>query len=288
MGRLSTTTTIALAATFAALAAVPAVPAAPVTEPLLASSDAEEHCSSFDPPAAIASPVEDHSEVVQLRVRVLFDVAESAEIVALRSEGTEESIAAADAMLQDLVAELGPIFEGASPSYEQLAIDLDLSYDVLSVFDGRTPSAPADLIADAKEQYDGVRPADVDAVYVATDDRASGVVAGQADCVGGVAYDSHAFAAGDMYRGREPSVLLGLNLNDSLGEFTFGHEIGHLLGAHHHFANCAESLPSYALGAGDLTDTCTLMINDNSLGQNLFSTVNGTVVRGYAEEFVGP
>lgn len=286
MGRLSTTTTIALAATFAALAAVPAVPAAPVTEPLLASSDAEEHCSSFDPPAAIASPVEDHSEVVQLRVRVLFDVAESAEIVALRSEGTEESIAAADAMLQDLVAELGPIFEGARPSYDNLAIDLDLSYDVLSVLDDRTPSSTVELIADAKEQYGGSRPADADVVYVGTDDLASGVAAGQADCVGGAAYDDHAFASGDLYRGREPSVLLGLNANDTLGEFTFGHEVGHLLGAHHHFANCAESLPTYSV-FGDLTDTCTLMINDNSLGQNLFSSVNSTIVRGYAEEYFG-
>lgn len=287
MERLTTRTTIALAAGLAALAAVPAAPTAPPPDPVLASSDAEEHCFSLDPPAAVASPIDDHSEVVQLRVRVLFDVAESAEIVALRNQGTEESLAAADAMLRELVAELGPIFEGARPSFDNLAIDLDLSYDVLSVLDDRTPSSTVELIADAKEQYGGSRPADADVVYVGTDDLASGVAAGQADCVGGAAYDSHAFASGDLYRGREPSVILGLNFNDSLGEFTFGHEIGHLLGAHHHFANCAESLPTYSV-FGDVTDTCTLMINDNSLGQNLFSSVNGMVVRGYAEEFIGP
>lgn len=56
------------------------------------------------------------------------------------------------------------------------------------------------------------------------------------------------------------------------------HEWGHILSAHHHYANCAETVV-----------LCTLMVND--VGLNLkyaFSSLNRAAIRGYAEANLGP
>jgi hypothetical protein len=67
----------------------------------------------------------------------------------------------------------------------------------------------------------------------------------------------------------------------------FGHEIGHLLGARHEHANCAEGA-----GVDDATtrepSTCTLMINYLDLQSLRFGTPEGMIVRGHAEAYAAP
>jgi hypothetical protein len=257
-------------------------PGLPIDEP------PSEVCDSLNPPAAVAVPVlEDTETTLTLRVLVLLDVAEAAEIVRLRADPDPEVAAQAEVLLQQVVDELSPTFEAGRPAYEGVNVQLEFTYDVLSVVDGGAPSTTQELIDAAKTQFDGVRPPTADVVYVATDNLSDGTIAGQADCVGGARYDSHAFASGDIYRGYEPIEAFGLLLNDGLGAFTFAHEVGHLVGAQHHFANCVETIPTFSV-FGDVTDACTLMINDNSLGQMRFSTVNGLIARGYVAEFIDP
>lgn len=61
-----------------------------------------------------------------------------------------------------------------------------------------------------------------------------------------------------------------------------GHEIAHLLAAHHHFANCAEGNKQTV--TQDLAP-CTLLFNDVGLISLAFSTLEGAVVRDYALEY---
>lgn len=83
-------------------------------------------------------------------------------------------------------------------------------------------------------------------------------VAGLADCIGGIRWDNHAFSVSEAAR---HTVEIEAEI--------VAHEIGHLFGAHHHYANCAEA-------------TCTLMFNDAGLTSLHFSTLSAAVVRGHA------
>lgn len=272
--------------TVLALAAGPVPSSTPVAAPPTGAIDVEEHCFSLDPPAAVAAPVvHDTTSRIPLEVRVLLDVAEAPQITALRTDGDPDNDAEAEAMLDAVVAELAPNFEGAIETYARLAIDLQLSYDVLSTGDDE-PSSTVQLIAQAKEQYGGAVPEGVDVVYVATDNLVEGAVAGQADCVGGMAYDEHSFASGRVDRPEEPLDFLGATFFAQTNVIVFAHEVGHLLGAHHHFTNCVESMAHYP-GTSDALAVCGVMINDVGLAGDVFSTVNSVVVRGYANEFAG-
>lgn len=153
----------------------------------------------------------------------------------------------------------------ARGSYAPLNIALSVSYDTA----GFSSRDGAELIAEAKRFYGGSRPAGTHLVYVLTSkDLTSGgafgdSLAGLADCIGGVAYPQNAFAVGEARADSAAEVM--------------AHELGHLLGGHHHYANCTEAL----VQGGD--NVCTLMINDVGLAALSFSTVNGAVVRGHAQ-----
>jgi hypothetical protein len=55
------------------------------------------------------------------------------------------------------------------------------------------------------------------------------------------------------------------------------------MGAHHHYANCAEGLLADP-PPGELSP-CTLMINAVDLSSLNFGTFNGLVVRGHMEAY---
>lgn len=153
----------------------------------------------------------------------------------------------------------------ARSAYAPLAITLDVSYDNAR-FSSRVGS---ELIAEVKRFYGGSRPAGTHLVYVLTSkDLSDGSVvgdslAGQADCIGGVAFAANAFAVGES----DPAI----------GAKVMAHELGHLLGGHHHYANCAESLPN----GGD--NACTLMFNDVGFAALPISMLNSQVMRGHAQ-----
>jgi predicted Zn-dependent protease len=170
----------------------------------------------------------------------------------------------------------------AQQAYTPHQLTFSASYETVS-FIGNDA---AGLITQARNHFGGARPSGEDLVYVLTskDITAAPVgnaVAGLADCIGGVAFGDRAFAVGENLAD-SPTNLVLYTLGTQLAAKTFAHELGHLLGGHHHYANCVESL----LGFGD--SLCTLMFNELSLQRKQFSTLNATVLRGHAQLFAVP
>jgi hypothetical protein len=163
----------------------------------------------------------------------------------------------------------------AQPVYEALGIALSVSYERASFTSGEG----AALIDEVRRYYGGQRPPGTHAVYVFTAkdlyaDDGTGPdhsLVGQADCIGGVAYPEHAFAVGEAIADDR-----FLTLGSGLAGKTLVHELGHLAGGHHHYANCAESVT-------EVDAPCTVMINDLYLAAPKFSSLNGLVVRGHAQ-----
>jgi hypothetical protein len=177
------------------------------------------------------------------------------------------------------------IMTKAAESYAPLGIDLNIvSYQSVSF----TGTEGADLIQQAKDRFGGVRPAGSDLVYVLTNkDLTSGGdtgLAGLADCIGGVRFAHHAFAVGEAVGIEEAAIGPFLLEVDAHPEIA-AHELGHLMGAHHHYANCVEGLLQ-----GEATDLspCSLMFNFVDFQSLNFSQLNGAVVRGHAVQHASP
>ena len=170
----------------------------------------------------------------------------------------------------------------AEQAYTPQQLTFSASYEPVS-FSGNDALG---LITQARNHFGGARPSGEDLVYVLTSKDisaapAGNAVAGLADCIGGVAFGDRAFAVGENLAD-QPQNLILFNLGTQLAAKTFAHELGHLLGGHHHYANCVESL----LGLGD--SLCTLMFNELSLQRTQFSTLNAIVVRGHSQLFAAP
>jgi Metallo-peptidase family M12B Reprolysin-like len=178
------------------------------------------------------------------------------------------------------------VFDTAKQSYAPLNINLLPSFETVS-FSGTDAQG---LIDQAKARFGGVRPAGIDLVYTLTskDIQADGqtAVAGLADCIGGVAFDDRAFAVGENFTTDEAALIGPLFLARNLSAKVAAHELGHLMGGHHHYANCAEGLLSESLESE--LSPCTLMFNAVDLASLNFSTLNGLVVGGHAEAYAVP
>ena len=144
------------------------------------------------------------------------------------------------------------------------------------------------MIDQAKQRFGGARPAGSDLVYVLTakDIQAGGNtgVAGLADCIGGVRFPDRAFAVGEVF---EEDLPIGpLTFYADATAKIAAHELGHLMGGHHHYANCAEGVKSeQEVLEGS---PCTLMSNFVDFQSIHFSTANSAVVRGHAVSFASP
>jgi len=179
------------------------------------------------------------------------------------------------------------IFAGAARSYEPLGIDLVLSSTSTHSFGTDDGLA---IIRATKALFGGVRPEGIDIVeaLVGYDIQQLNqyAIAGIADCIGGVAHDDRAFlvaegdVAGNIAAG--PFVLVP----DPAFHVT-AHEMGHLMGGQHHYANCVEGVESSDVRDDGTIEVspCTLMFNSaDFLGGN-FDTLNGAVVRGHAHRY---
>jgi hypothetical protein len=184
--------------------------------------------------------------------------------------------------------------DGANRAYAPLNIALVPTYRKLTLpadgyktnVDGtKQPTADAAaLVQAARASLGGVRPTGIDMVYVATskdlhlDDDSS--VSGYADCTGGIRYPSRAFAAGETWGSVE--TLGPLNFYIDAAAKIAGHELGHLLGAHHHYANCVQGIE--AADANNLEPAaCTLMSALEDLQSLRFGSLEALVIRGHAE-----
>jgi Metallo-peptidase family M12B Reprolysin-like len=177
------------------------------------------------------------------------------------------------------------IMAKAAEAYAPLGLDLRaVSYRSVAF----TGTEGADIIQQAKNYYGGVRPAGSDLVYVLTSkditDAGDTGLAGLADCIGGVRFPYHAFAVGEAV-GIDPINIGPFVLEVNAHPEIAAHEMGHLMGAHHHYANCVEGILE-----GEATDLspCTLMFNFVDFQSLNFSQVNRAVVRGHAVQYATP
>ena len=175
------------------------------------------------------------------------------------------------------------MLQTAAQSYAPLGINLVPSFQSVS-FSGTDAQG---LIDQSKTLFGGTRPAGIDIVYTLTskDIQAGGntAVAGLADCIGGVAFADSAFGVGENFTTDESLAIGPTALARNLTAKVTAHEIGHLMGGHHHYANCVEGL----LGDPPPNELspCTLMINAVDLASLNFGTANGLVVRGHMEAY---
>jgi predicted Zn-dependent protease len=145
------------------------------------------------------------------------------------------------------------------------------------------------LVAEAKASFGGSRPASSDVVYVLTSkdvylEGSDSDVLGWAECIGGIRYPNRAFAVGEV---SETFTTAGLNFYLDASAKVLGHEIGHLLGAHHEYGNCVQGI-----GGEDVTNRepafCTLMFGYIDFQSLDFGAVDGAVIRGHAQRYAGP
>lgn len=181
------------------------------------------------------------------------------------------------------------VMSTAAASYAPLNISLTWKFREVAF---ATDDADA-LIQAAKDMFGGQRPDGYDLVYVMTpkDIQLGGntAVAGLADCIGGVRYPDSAFAVGEDFGAEEDAGRpLGPFVHTVNGSaVVVAHELGHLMGAHHHYGNCAEGITPTDLLSQELTP-CTLMFNAVNFASLPFSTLNSTVVRGHAADYAKP
>jgi hypothetical protein len=222
-------------------------------------------------PENLGSPLLDGGERVELSVMLLLD-------------GTDAEVAKA-------------IMAKAAASYLPLNIDLVLKKTKAVAY---TTSVSTDIIAAAKSTVGGKPPAGIDIVGVFTNKAmqsatgGAGTVVGQADCIGGIRWDTTSFfVASDIRNIENPSTgttgtlnSMGLNPNVDAASEVFAHEIGHLMGAHHHYANCVEGMLTSA--APNDVSPCTLMFPAVNFASLNFAALEGITVRGHAVNHAKP
>lgn len=162
--------------------------------------------------------------------------------------------------------------------YARINVPVKVSYDFF-----RLPPAPATGFPydPVRQRYGGVRPPGVDVVDVMTDEFAGG----QAACIGGIAYPEKAFAVSNVHYTVQGTVPV----DQVPAGMVAAHEIGHLLGAQHQQANCAEALPQEinAPAADGWIGPCTLMGPAALQDSETFSTLERDTIRAYARAYAG-
>jgi hypothetical protein len=173
----------------------------------------------------------------------------------------------------------------AAEAYAPLNVVVESQFQTVSF----TGDEAEGLIQQAKDLFGGERPQGADLVYVLTSKNiqsgGNASVAGLADCIGGVRFPERAFAVGENISENDPLGPFVTTVNGTA--VVAAHELGHLMGAHHHYANCVEGVAADELLANQLTP-CTLMFNAVDTASLKFSIVNTPVVRGHAVDYASP
>lgn len=178
----------------------------------------------------------------------------------------------------------------AARAYDAVGIQLKTTVRAITV--PKLGEATDDWLAFLKKKMGGKRPAGTDAVYLATTQRLDS--GGRADCIGGVADDDSAFAVGML----EVAGIVGVSINGidlpidpakdgppipHMGGLVLAHELGHLLGAHHHYGEGCKP------HAADPQHACDLMqtLSPQTLGL-YFAPVTTAVIRDHADRYLRP
>jgi hypothetical protein len=252
-------------------------PGGPVSYDALAAAtdageapDAEEPCTGDDeglgppPQNVLDAALADDGRIVDLDVLVLLD-------------GVDEAYAAS-------------FFEKVSLPYREIDIEVIPTFEVVP--DGAiTSDVTTEIIEQAKGLVPDRRvPDEYDVVELLTHRNITALgldaVAGQAECIGGAAYKQHSFnvseAQADIDQG---GVTFGpVILVPNVAAKITAHEIGHLFGGQHHYANCVEGFRAEEATTED-SSPCSLMFNSADFMALHFGTLNGKIIRGYALEY---
>ena len=162
--------------------------------------------------------------------------------------------------------------------YQRIAVPVRVSY---SFFSWRMLSSDRFPYQPIARHFGGVRPPGIDVVMLLTDEFAGG----EASCIGGIRYAEKAFATGNLHYTVQGTVPV-----DSVpAGMIAAHEIGHLLGAQHNQANCAEAVPQeVARPATDgWTGPCTIMGPAALQDSETFSTLERNTIRMFVKDYAG-
>lgn len=255
----------AVAALVLAAIAAPAVSAPAVSQPLPHPiDDTEDLCSytSMSPEAAYV-PLVDSDEEITVDLFVVGD------------RGVSDY-------------RMGELVTRAQRAYKPLGMKLNIIGSEQVVLEG-TDSRK--LLDQTKALFpDGERPAGSDAVLTFTSvnltNSSGDSVAGQADCVGGIEFPRKSFVIIEDDEPDTPWEYEGVTMFGHTAAKITAHELAHLFGAHHQYANCVEGIPS-EMDQSEASP-CTVMFNDVGLVSLAFSALEGSVVRGYALEHLDP
>lgn len=210
------------------------------------------------------SGVTDEGQVIELSVAVLLD-------------GVDEALAR-------------QVMERAKVSYAPLNINLT----VAGVSKSKIESVTSDgIILEAKQLTGYVPPfgADIAAVFTNKEMQSAtggaGTVLGQADCIGGIRAPANSYLVATIEPESPFELIPGLALDVERGPETMAHEIGHLMGAHHHYGNCVEGVSPEDATNGDISPCDLMFPSVEPLSLN-FAALPGAVVRGHAVDFAAP
>lgn len=178
----------------------------------------------------------------------------------------------------------------AARAYDSVGIRLQTTVRAIAV--PKLSEASDDWLAFLKKKMGGKRPVGTDAVYLATTRTLDS--GGRADCIGGIADADSAFAVGMLELAGIVGVsITGLDLPidpskdgppiPNMGGLVLAHELGHLLGAHHHYGEGCKP------GTADPQHACDLMqtISPQTLGL-YFAPITTAVIRDHADRYLRP
>ena len=174
--------------------------------------------------------------------------------------------------------------------YEPLGIRIRAAYRAVrfdTLPDEAGKDGVADLIEQARALYGGERPRGVEIVHVLTAHKYGG---GTADCIGGVRFPERGFSAAQA-TWEYPQMLAPAPVGNTYdaSALLHAHEIGHNLGGHHHYANCAQGVSPADLMTPQVSHCTVMAVYGSSpwMQSPEFDTVNAAIIRGHALRYAG-
>ncbi len=240
-----------------------------------------EDCSKllFPGPFEVSAEVVTGFETRVLDIVVLVDTS----FVRVHGENWRDSV-------DFIVAKADEVYQREVQLAVEIVAVYEIPADYLDLVDtnhvGTTGPASEEsrLILDQSRRYmdDFHGELDRDLVYTFVGASVAGSIAGQAECIGGARYKDAAYGWGEADELNDGQLIGPTGWFHYSGIKVIIHEIGHILGAHHHYQECGtpitNSIPHDLLGA------CSIMTNVVDFASFQFSNLNKMAIRGWAEE----